>query len=112
MKTLSTFALVVLMATFAEAKPKSKSFNLPCETVYKTAKQMASEKPYKLQSAETHTLFLETGSFWKAGSQNLIINFDGDGAGCKVTVNAPYSGVRRNGTVFLDRLTQTLVEPK
>ncbi len=80
---------------------------------------MVSEKPYKIYTAEEHTLIFETGSFWKAGAHQITASFEAgahqitasfeaDGQGCKVTTNAPYSGVMRDGTVFLDRLGKRL----
>jgi hypothetical protein len=108
---MALFALLTLtlLVTSAVAKPVSRSYTKPCGEVYSAAKEMVSQKPYKLYSAEEHTLIFETGSFWKAGAQQITANFEPDGEGCKVTVNAPYSGFRRNGSVFLDRLGKKLV---
>lgn len=107
---LAVATAVVLPAISVQAKPVSRAYQKPCKEVYATAKSMVSEKPYKLYSAEEHTLIFETGSFWKAGAQQMTANFEDEGQGCKVTANAPYSGFRRNGTVFLDRLAKKLGE--
>ena len=102
---LGAFAL---LAAGVEAKPVSRTYPQPCAKVYSEAKAIVSEKPYKIYSAEEHTLIFETGSFWKAGAHQITASFESDGQGCKVTTNAAYSGVMRNGTVFLDRLGKRL----
>ncbi len=102
---LGAFAL---LAAGVEAKPVSRTYPQPCAKVYAEAKAIVSEKPYKIYSAEEHTLIFETGSFWKAGAHQITASFESDGQGCKVTTNAAYSGVMRNGTVFLDRLGKRL----
>jgi hypothetical protein len=77
------------------------------------AETLASEKPYKLQldGKTDMNLIVETGSFWKAGAAQIIVQFSSNSDGtCTVTDNSPYSGVRRNGTVFLDRLEKSITE--
>jgi hypothetical protein len=105
---------ICLMATLGQAKEKDRIFNQPCSVVFPVAEKMASEKPYKLQlDAKTDmNLIVETGSFWKAGASQIIVKFTpgDDNKSCTVADNSPYSGVRRNGTVFLDRLEKQLIE--
>lgn len=108
MVALFGLATFILLAVIVEAKPVSRTYPKPCSEVYPVAKAMVSEKPYKIYSSEEHTLIFETGSFWKAGAHQIVASFEADGPGCKVTTNAPYSGVMRNGTVFLDRLGEKL----
>jgi hypothetical protein len=83
--------------------------------VFPIAEKLGSENPYKMQVDDKSdmNLVIETGSFWKAGAAQIIVKFVQDAGGtCTVTGNSPYSGVRRNGTVFLDRLQKALPESK
>jgi len=111
----SIFALGLLaLATVAQAKPVTRTFSQPCAAVFPIAEKLGSEKPYKIQldGKADMNLIVETGSFWKAGASQIIVQFkDNDNkTTCTVTDNSPYSGVRRNGTVFLDRLEKALIE--
>lgn len=103
-----------LFATAGQAKEKDRAFRQPCSAVFPVAEKMASEKPYKLQldGKTDMNLIIETGSVWKAGAAQIIVKFtpSDDNQTCTVADNSPYSGVRRNGTVFLDRLEKELVE--
>ena len=112
MKLFPVVVLSLAVAVPCYAKPVARTYPEPCADVYKVAKTMASEKPYKLYSAEEHTLTFETGSFWKAGAKQITASFETEDHGCKVTTNAPYSGLMRNGTVFLDRLGKAISEDK
>ena len=102
-----------LFAGAAQAKEKDRTFAQPCTVVFPIAEKMASEKPYKLQldGRTDMNLIIETGSFWKAGAAQIIVRFSANSDGtCSVADSSPYSGVRRNGTVFLDRLEKRLAE--
>lgn len=114
MKKATIFAVGVLaFATVAGAKPKSRILSQQCTTVFPVAEKMGSEKPYKMQldGKADMNLIIETGSYWKAGAAQIIVQFtQNDDKTCTVTDNSPYSGVRRNGTVFLDRLEKELTE--
>jgi hypothetical protein len=104
---------VFLLAAIAQAKEKDRTLPQSCSVVFPVAEKMANEKPYKLQldGKADMNLIVETGSFWKAGAAQIIVKFTpNDNASCTVTDNSPYSGVRRNGTVFLDRLEKRLAE--
>ena len=105
---------ICLFATIGQAKEKDRTFRQPCSVVFSVAEKMANEKPYKLQldGKSDLNLIIETGSFWKAGAGQIIVKFtsNDDNRACTVSDNSPYSGVRRNGTVFLDRLEKQLVE--
>lgn len=104
---------VLALGVSTLAKPKTRTFAKPCSVVFPIAEQMGSEKPYKLQldGKTDMNLIVETGSFWKAGASQIIIRFtDGGNGTCTVTDNSPYSGARRNGTVFLDRIEKKLTE--
>jgi len=106
--------LVLVLGAFSvSGKPLTRTFEKPCNVVFPLAEQMAQEKPYKLQldGKQDMNLIVETGSFWKAGAAQIIVQFkDNDNGTCTVTDNSPYSGVRRNGTMFLDRLEKRLAE--
>jgi hypothetical protein len=107
--------LAVVLAVGLQAKPKARTFKESCDKVFPVAKDLASHKPYKLEQNMEKDLALtfQTGSFWKAGAQTLFLQLEpGAEGGCTATVNAPYSGPRRNGTVFLDRLDKALAEAK
>jgi hypothetical protein len=105
---------ICLLPTLGQAKEKDRTFNQPCSVVFPAAEKMASEKPYKLQldAKADMNLIVEIGSFWKAGASQIIVRFvaSDDNKSCTVVDNSPYSGVRRNGTVFLDRLEKQLIE--
>jgi hypothetical protein len=111
-ETMIAIALLTFAASIS-AKPITRTFHQPCTTVFPTAEKLGSVKPYKLQldGKSDMNLIVETGSFWKAGASQIIVQFSANSDGtCTVTDNSPYSGVRRNGTVFLDRLESALVE--
>jgi hypothetical protein len=108
-----TTVLVLAFAASIMAKPKTRTFQQPCSVVFPAAEKLASAPPYKLQldGKTDMNLIVETGSFWKAGAAQIIVQFAANTNGtCTVTDNSPYSGVRRNGTVFLDRLEKILAE--
>ena len=107
---ISILISILMLGGIASAKPKTRTFSKPCSVVFPVAERMASEKPYKLQldGKQDMNLIVETGSFWKAGASQIIVKFSGDSTTCTVTDNSPYSGMRRNGTVFLDRLEKRL----
>lgn len=114
MKKVAIFAVGVLaFSTVMQAKPITRILAEPCTSVFPIAEKLGSEKPYKLQldGKTDMNLIIETGSFWKAGAAQIIVQFTpNDNKSCTVTDNSPYSGVRRNGTVFLDRLEKALAE--
>ncbi|HKM66285.1 MAG TPA: hypothetical protein VJX70_03895 [Candidatus Acidoferrum sp.] len=115
MKYTLIIAVLALGASQAIAKPITRTFPQSCTVVFPAAEKLGSEKPYKMQldSKTDMNLIVETGSFWKAGAAQIIVRFVQDPGGtCTVTDNSPYSGVRRNGTVFLDRLEKMLAEAK
>jgi len=103
--------LFVALAAAVQAKPKTRTFNESCDRVFSVAENIASHKPYHivLDGKKDMVLEVQTGSFWKAGASNIQVQFvpNNDGT-CAVTDNSRYSGLRRNGTVFLDRLEKAL----
>jgi hypothetical protein len=104
---------IIAIAGAAQAKPVSRTLAQPCTAVFPVAEKIGSEKPYKMQldGKTDMNLIIETGSYWKVGAAQIIIQFAQDGdQKCTVTDNSPYSGVRRNGTVFLDRLEKAVAE--
>lgn len=114
MMRLSKALAVVFFLVFAVtvlAKPKTRTFKENCGKVFPAAEKMASHKPYRivLDGKKDMILEVQTGSFWKAGAANIQVRFTPvkDGT-CTVTDNSPYSGFRRNGTVFLNRLEKGL----
>lgn len=111
---LST-ALLLGVANLAQAKPKTRVFKESCDKVFPAAENLGSHKPYRLvlDGKADMILRVQTGSFWKAGTSSIDVQFykQKDGS-CKVVDNSPYSGFRRNGTVFLNRLEKALVEAK
>jgi hypothetical protein len=112
-KAIAIVVVLLALAGVVSAKPKTRTFVQSCSAVFAAAEQLGSAKPYKLQldGKTDMNLIVETGSFWKAGAQQIIVQFSANADGsCTVTDNSPYSGLRRNGTVFLDRLEKTLVE--
>lgn len=115
MRKVTVISISLLaFAAIVSAKPKTRKFPQPCTTVFPAAEKLASAPPYKLQldGKTDMNLIVETGSFWKAGAAQIIVQFSANSDGtCTVTDNSPYSGVRRNGTVFLDRLEKILTEP-
>jgi hypothetical protein len=114
-KLVTIFAVgLFAFATVAQAKPVTRILSQPCAKVFPVAEKIGSEKPYKMQldGKTDMNLIIETGSFWKAGAAQIIVQFtQNSDQTCTVTDNSPYSGVRRNGTVFLDRLEKELGEP-
>jgi hypothetical protein len=115
MKHIIIVVVLAFAASPANAKPITRTFQQSCSAVFPAAEKLGSEKPYKMQldGKTDMNLIIETGSYWKAGAAQIIVRFVQDPAGtCTVTDNSPYSGVRRNGTVFLDRLEKTLAESK
>ena len=114
MKKVTIFAVGCLaFATVAHGKPLTRTLSQPCTAVFPVAEKLGSEKPYKIQldGKADMNLIVETGSFWKAGAAQIIVQFtQNSNQTCTVTDNSPYSGVRRNGTVFLDRLEKALAE--
>jgi len=108
-KAFSIAALMFGLVASVQAKEKDRIIARPCTEVFPVAEKMGSEKPYKLQldGKTDMNLVIETGSIWKAGAAQIIVRFvQNDNGSCTVIDNSPYSGVRRNGTVFLDRLEQ------
>ena len=106
---------LVLLCSLAWAKEKQRNFEQPCATVFPIAEKMSSEKPYHLllDGKVDMILRVETGSFWKAGAADIDVQFTANPDGtCTVTDNSPYSGVRKNGTVYLDRLEKRISETK
>jgi hypothetical protein len=104
---------VFLCASIAQAKDKERTFSQPCSVVFPIAEKLASEKPYKLEidGKNDMNLVVDTGSYWKAGSARIVVKFtQGEDGSCTVVDNSPYSGVRRNGTVFLDRLEKQVAD--
>src|SRR5271168_4827366 len=107
-KKVGIGVLVALAVTpLLYSKPKTRTFHQACTVVFPVAEKMSSEKPYHLllDGKQDMILRVETGSFWKAGAADIDVQFSSNPEGtCTVTDNSPYSGVRKNGTVFLDRL--------
>jgi hypothetical protein len=114
MKAVITIWLLVL-PSLMWAKEKQRILNQPCATVFPIAERMSGEKPYHLllDGKVDMILRVQTGSFWKAGAADIDVQFtvNSDGT-CTVTDNSPYSGVRKNGTVYLDRLEKRISETK
>jgi hypothetical protein len=114
MRTVAAVAFgMMLFIGTAQAKPKTRTLSQPCSVVFPIAEQIGSAKPYKMQldGKTDMNLIVETGSFWKAGASQIIVSFTPNENGtCTVTDNSSYSGARRNGTVFLDRLEKAITE--
>ena len=107
--------LFMLMSSLTWAKEKQRILNQPCTVVFPAAEKMSGEKPYHLllEGKVDMILRVETGSFWKAGAADIDVQFTPNPDGtCMVTDNSPYSGVRKNGTVYLDRLEKRISETK
>jgi hypothetical protein len=114
MKAIIATSLLVL-SSLAWAKEKQRILNQPCATVFPIAEKMSSDKPYHLllDGKVDMILRVQTGSFWKAGAADIDVQFTPNPEGtCTVTDNSPYSGVRKNGTVYLDRLEKRISETK
>ena len=114
-KHVLLIAVLALAASPAIAKPKTRTFAQPGTVVFPVAEKLGSEKPYKMQIDDKTdmNLDIQTGSFWKSGTAQIIVKFVQDAAGtCTVTDDSRYSGVLRNGTVFLDRLEKALADSK
>jgi hypothetical protein len=107
---ISYVAGVLLFATPCYAKPVARSFTQPCDAVFAAAEKLASEKPYHItmESKADHNLVVATGSWMGSGRRDMFTKFEAEGQGCKVTTDAPYSGVFRHGSVFLDRLEKAM----
>jgi hypothetical protein len=90
-------------------KTKIRVIHKPCAVVFAAAEKMASEKPYKLDlDAKQDMKLIISGSFWR-GRQQMMVNFYRTNPDeCSVTADSFYSGVLRNGTVFLDRLEKAV----
>jgi hypothetical protein len=115
MNRIILLVAMLAISSPAIAKPKTRVYAKPCSIVFPLAEEIGSEKPYKMQldGKKDMNLIIETGSFWKAGASQIIVNFtQNNNNTCTVTDNSPYSGARRNGTVFLDRLEKAVNEPK
>ena len=114
MKTIVTMWLL-LLPSLMWAKEKQRILNQPCATVFPIAEKMSGEKPYHLllDGKADMILRVQTGSFWKAGAADIDVQFTANSDGtCTVIDNSPYSGVRKNGTVYLDRLEKRISETK
>jgi hypothetical protein len=114
MKAILTTSLL-LLSSLTWAKEKQRRFNQPCAIVFPIAEKMSSEKPYHLllDGKTDMILRVQTGSFWKAGAADIDVQFTANPDGtCTVTDNSPYSGVRKNGTVYLDRLEKRISETR
>jgi hypothetical protein len=114
MKAVITMWLL-LLSSLMWAKEKQRILNQPCATVFPIAEKMSSEKPYHLllDGKVDMILRVQTGSFWKAGAADIDVQFTANSDGtCTVTDNSPYSGVRKNGTVYLDRLEKRISETR
>jgi hypothetical protein len=112
-KILSVVLVVFVTATVVSPKPKTRVFKKSCSIVFPAAEKMSSEKPYHilLDGKADMILRVQTGSYWKAGASDIDVQFTSNEDGtCTVTDNSPYSGPRRNGTVFLDRLEKLVNE--
>lgn len=106
---------LLLLSSLTWAKEKQRIFKQPCTTVFPIAEKMSSEKPYHLllDGKTDMILRVQTGSFWKAGAADIDVQFTANQDGtCTITDNSPYSGVRKNGTVYLDRLEKRVSETK
>ena len=105
--------LLLGLVNVAQAKPKTRVFKESCDKVFPAAEHLGNHKPYRLvlDGKADMILRVQTGSFWKAGASNIDVQFYKQKADtCKVVDNSPYSGFRRNGTVFLNRLEKRLSE--
>jgi hypothetical protein len=114
MKAVFTIWLL-LLPSLMWAKEKQRILNQPCATVFPIAEKMSGEKPYHLllDGKVDMILRVQTGSFWKAGAADIDVQFTTNSDGtCTVIDNSPYSGVRKNGTVYLDRLEKRISETK
>jgi hypothetical protein len=114
MKTIITMWLL-LLPSLMWAKEKQRILSQPCATVFPIAEKMSGEKPYHLllDGKVDMILRVQTGSFWKAGAADIDVQFTANSDGtCTVTDNSPYSGVRKNGTVYLDRLEKRISETR
>jgi hypothetical protein len=112
-KAIVVAIAVLAFSSFTSAKPLTRILKTPCNVAFQAAENLASEKPYKMQldGKTDMNLIVGTGSFWKAGASQIMVQFSTNSDGtCTVTDNSPHSGVRRNGTVFLDRLEKELTE--
>jgi len=112
----NTVAAVVflLFAVGVQAKSKSRTFKEHCDKVFPVAEKMASQSPYRivLDGKRDMILAVQTGTPWLSGTGDIQIKFTPETNGsCAVTDYAPYSGIRRNGTVFLNRLEKALAAP-
>lgn len=115
MKHALVAAVLALAASPAIAKTKTRTFQQPCTIVFPVAEKLASAKPYKMQIDDKTdmNLDIQTGSFWKSGTAQILVKFVQDAGGtCTVTDDSRYSGLLRNGTVFLDRLEKALADLK
>jgi hypothetical protein len=105
---LLILCLFTTLAPLAAAKTKVKVFLAPCGVVFHAAEKLASEKPYELTlDAKSEMKLIVSGSFWKGRSQITVSFYEASPTTCSVTVDSFYSGVLRNGTVFLDRLEKS-----
>lgn len=106
-KKIGMFAAIALIASpLLYSKPKTRTFRKSCSVVFPIAEKMSSEKPYHLllDGKLDMILRVQTGS-WKTGTWDIDVSFTANEDGsCTITDNSPYSGVRRIGTVYLDRL--------
>ncbi len=113
MKTASAVVVFLLAAIGAQAKPKARQFSASCDKVFPVAEKMASQDPYRIviDGKKDMILAIQTGTSWLSGTGDIQVKFTpaNDGT-CTVTDFAPYSGIRRNGTVFLNRLEKQLAK--
>lgn len=90
-------------------KTKIREIHKPCAVVFAAAEKLASEKPYKLDmDAKADMKLIIAGDFWRGRKQITVSFYQTNPDTCSVTADSFYSGVLRNGTVFLDRLEKAV----
>jgi hypothetical protein len=90
-------------------KTKIREIHKPCATVFAVAEKLASEKPYKLDmDAKVDMKLIIAGDFWRGRKQIMVSFYETSPGVCTATADSFYSGVLRNGTVFLDRLEKAV----
>jgi hypothetical protein len=114
MKSLVITLILLLAASPALAKPRTKTYPASCERVWQAVQSIAADtKEYSSSMLDDarHKAELVTGHGAWTGKRTLYLTLSGTGDTCEVAVEGIFSGLAHNdkGDLF-KRIEQALVE--
>ncbi|HLB89627.1 MAG TPA: hypothetical protein VJK29_18365 [Terriglobales bacterium] len=113
MRNLILLLALLLVAIPALAKPRTKTYPVSCDRVWKAVEAVAAGKDYTstmLDDKRQKAQFVMGHGAW-TGKRTLYLTLSGSGDSCEVAVEGVFSGLAHNdkGDLF-KRIDQVLAE--